>query len=114
MSLIVDHQKVNPPLTEDERPMIFNVGITMACLGIRKLEMMSDLYEILFRARFYNRLNGPILKNKDGEALEIRKEFWDRWAGVSANVNPEKRAAWVKRMVQSALADIEYTLRDEL
>lgn len=113
MSLNVDHSKVSPPVTESDTS-VFNVGITLVVLGVPKLDTVSDMHEILVRARFYEAFHGYLLGNDKGESLSSKKAFWERWTGINVNGVKESRAVWIKRMTKQAIQEIDWAVSKEL
>lgn len=117
MSLNVDWSKVSPPLTDEEKDTsAFNAGMSLVVLGFQRVgDKAGDLQEILARARFYEKLHGPMIRYADPTKPSPvgTLEYWQRWIGLGVNSAKESRAVWSKRMVTSAWQDIDWKLRQE-
>ena len=90
-------------------------GLIWACLavGLRGIDE-KNVDEFCFRMAFYQRFNGAWFRFNGPDGIEdkpITSEDIRAHMGLTTNVSPEKRAAWLKRIADSFDRDRIYVER---
>lgn len=93
---------------EDEKDRAGKFVFLLMFIGIGSVKE-DNVAEVIIRSKIHEALFGPIYSYID-EATGVRTNAYDaefirKMIGYTSNVSTEPRARWLKRMVDSAIAD---------